>query len=65
VCRLCPPFQTCSGRVRELEDCKTDYYCFELTASDCAGGSGATPSKLRLCAPSSHEQLLWLQVGLL
>mmetsp|Transcript_9382 Transcript_9382/g.31118 ORF Transcript_9382/g.31118 Transcript_9382/m.31118 type:complete len:190 (+) Transcript_9382:85-654(+) len=52
---------TCSGRIRELEDYKTDYYCFEIEANDCTGGSGARPSKLRLCAASSHEQLLWLQ----
>jgi hypothetical protein len=59
--RFFPSCQTCSGRVRELEDYKTDYYCFEIEAGDCTGGSGATPSKLRLCAGSSHEQMLWLQ----
>jgi hypothetical protein len=53
--------QSCTGGVRELEDCKADYYCFELRAGDCGAGGDKAPRRLRLCAGSSAEQQLWLQ----
>jgi len=56
------PPQSCTGGVCELEDCKADYYCFKLHAGGCGDvGGDKEPTRLRLCAGSSAEQMLWLQ----
>jgi len=49
----------CAAGLSELEDCRAGHYCFALSLGACDGR--AAEERLTLCAPSSHEQLLWLQ----